>query len=208
MPPRSPGDDWWSSRDRARCRGHRAAAPRRFRSAKRARVRDSRTPDRRGRSDSVWYLRKKNFSPAVYGRPGTGGGGSRSSVGSPAALNQSSRICASSLFGRGDTSRTLNVVGRLTALPKISACCFGSDGSRFITLSEMNGVIWRMCTRSSGFWIRCTMKFEHYESTVFESSLGRCDATIRNAPYFRPSFATRSKIRLASMAWWDGRSAT
>ena len=30
-------------------------------------------------------------------------------------------------------------------LPKIKACCFGKDGSRFITLSDTKGVICRMC---------------------------------------------------------------
>ena len=112
-------------------------------------------------------------------------------MGSSAAWNQRWRIRASSLFGLGSTFLTRNVVGRLTAFPKMSACCFGSDGNRFITLSEMNGVICRMCDRSSGFWIRCTMKFEHWDSTVFEISLGRCDARMRNAPYLRPSLATR-----------------
>ena len=31
--------------------------------------------------------------------------------------------------------------GQMTEVPKTSACCFGSDGSRFGTTSEMKGVI-------------------------------------------------------------------
>ena len=59
-----------------------------------------------------------------------------------------------SLRGLGDASRTLNVVGRLTEVPNTSACCRGNDGNRFRTDSEMNGVICRICERSSGFWMR------------------------------------------------------
>lgn len=114
------------------------------------------SPDKRFSLDTIYELPRTRLNLVELqrlavllvlegqGRPcpnGSGGGGRSSSVGSPAALNQSSRICASSLLGRGETSRTLNVVGRFTALPKMSACCLGSDGSRFITLSEMNGVI-------------------------------------------------------------------
>lgn len=71
--------------------------------------------------------------------------GTCSSASLPAGRNHKSRIAASSLLGFGFTSRTLNVVGKLTALPKIRACCFGNDGRRFITLSETNGVICRIC---------------------------------------------------------------
>src|SRR5690606_4490061 len=124
----------------------------------------------------------------------------------PSSWNQSSPIFASSLIGSGFASRTLKVVGRFTEVPKTSACCFGNDGKRFRTASEMNGVICLICERSSGFCILWITKFEHCESTVFESSLGRCEATKRKSPYFRPSLAIRSYILLASIANLEGVS--
>ena len=67
-----------------------------------------------------------------------------SSIAAFFALNHSLRISASSLLGRGYTSRTLKVVGKFTAFPNIRACCLGSEGNRFSTLSEIKGVICRM----------------------------------------------------------------
>lgn len=62
----------------------------------------------------------------------------------PSSWNHKSTTAVSSLRGRGDASRTLNVVGRLTDVPNTSACCRGNDGKRFKTESEMNGVICRI----------------------------------------------------------------
>gem|GEM_PF-6116755 len=51
--------------------------------------------------------------------------------------NHTCRIGESSLLGFGEAFLTLNVVGMLTELPKMRACCFGSDGSRLSTDSEI-----------------------------------------------------------------------
>src|SRR5690606_29011891 len=55
----------------------------------------------------------------------------------PYSLNQFSLILLLSLLGLGDASRTLNMVGRFTACPKINACCVGIEGILFNIASEI-----------------------------------------------------------------------
>lgn len=104
-----------------------------------------------------------------------------------------------SLVGTGSGFRTFTLAATLTALPKRRPSPGAKIGNCSSKPREPTGRIFLKYSISSGFWMRCTRKFAHWDSTVALTSDGRWLVMTRESPNFRPSLAILSKVSRANV---------